>query len=639
MTRAVIGRLSAWATGAGNAWLGTLALALVMFVAAEAIARGYEARLLDDVRRRLGAGHESVAAQLDYERTRLINAAEVAGVRLGVTVQGMAPEDALRQVAAARSSLRVGLIAVVDGAGRTVASDPASNLPFGTFFEARQGQQGRASVNLVERTGGLALQAGGPIRDSAQPSGSAVIVAQSLEDALLNTLLRVNAVELAIMQNNRVVAASRGVRRSMLAAGDTLVDPELVVGGESARFGKLGAEQFWLSTRSMQTGDRREIGTLVVATPAETVAEPVRQARAIGFAAAIIAALVGGWILSRSASRQRARLAETRNLAISRLNAVLASLSEGVIIADEHRRVTLVNPSARALLNIPTDGDDDALAALDRVEATSQRVIRGYSAPVLDEVGQSLGTVTVLRDATREQEVDRLKSEFLAVVSHDLQTPLTAIKGALELVLDDDTGQLSRVQRRFLDTIERNTERLVALVSDLLDLSRLEAGGVELNARPLDTRAVVTDTVAALGGLFRSRDVTLDVRIEPDMPPIAGDRRRVEQVLTNLLSNAAAHTPPGGRVAVEASANNGHVVLSVSDSGPGIPDEERARVFEKFYRGPNALQRGDPGSGLGLAIVRSLVELHGGSARVEAGTAEMPGARFVVELPTARGDE
>jgi signal transduction histidine kinase len=272
----------------------------------------------------------------------------------------------------------------------------------------------------------------------------------------------------------------------------------------------------------------------------------------------------------------------------------------------------------------------------DQLLPASERVIRSYSAPVRDDAGQVLGSVTVLRDATRDQELDRLKSEFLTVVSHELQTPLTAIKGALELVLDDDTGQLSRVQRRFLETIERNSTRLVGLVGDLLDLSRLEAGRVELEPQPLDTPSLVRGVLAAVSNLFEARGTQLNVDVPESVPPILGDRRRVEQIITNLLANAAKYTPGGGVVEVAASSVNGHVSLSVADNGPGVPESERDIVFDKFYRGRDAQQRGEAGSGLGLAIVKSLVDLHGGSVRVEE--AAPRGARFVVELPRA-GDE
>jgi signal transduction histidine kinase len=298
----------------------------------------------------------------------------------------------------------------------------------------------------------------------------------------------------------------------------------------------------------------------------------------------------------------------------------------------------LVNPAARGLLSLPATSEEQPLDLFtDELVPASERVIRSYSTPVRDDAGQMLGSVTVLRDATRDQELDRLKSEFLAVVSHELQTPLTAIKGALELVFDDDTGQLSRVQRRFLETIERNSARLVGLVGDLLDLSRLEAGRVELESQPLDTPSLVRGALAGVTNLFEMRGTVVRVDVPDSVPPILGDRRRVEQILTNLLANAAKYAPGGGVVEVAASSVNGHVALSVADNGPGVPVSERDIVFDKFYRGRDAARRGEAGSGLGLAIVKSLVDLHGGTVRVEDSFPR--GARFVVELPRAGEEE
>src|SRR6202022_3503934 len=193
------------------------------------------------------------------------------------------------------------------------------------------------------------------------------------------------------------------------------------------------------------------------------------------------------------------------------------------------------------------------------------------------------------------------------------------------------------VERAVLETIDRNSARLVGLVGDLLDLSRLEAGRVELEAQPLDTPSLVRGASAAVANLFEARGTVLRLDVPESVPPILGDRRRVEQILTNLLANAAKYTPGGGVVEVAASSVDGHVTLSVTDNGPGVPESERDIVFDKFYRGRDAQRRGEAGSGLGLAIVKSLVDLHGGSVRVEESLPR--GARFVVDLPRAVEDE
>jgi signal transduction histidine kinase len=560
----------------------------------------------------------------------------------------MAADDLVKAAADVRSTaLRsTSLLAVIDGGGHTLASDPASNLPFGTQGDVKAGLQGRMSVGWQER-GMLVLEAASPLRDGGPMPGAAV-VAVNIDDGFLNTALRLTGLEMAIVTNGRMVAASRGLRRSISFSGDPTADADLV--GKSSDVFKrtrVSADGYFLAARGIAVSNGRQIGTMLVGTVAQPLDDAVGQVRLLAIlgallgalGAGVVGALVGLQVKRRDRARQQiqTRLDDATNRT-EQLQAVLASLSEGVIVADAERRVMLVNPAARGLLSLPARGEEQALDIFtDELVPASERVIRSYSAPVRNDAGQVLGTVTVLRDATRDQELDRLKSEFLTVVSHELQTPLTAIKGALELVMDDDTGQLSRVQRRFLETIERNSTRLVGLVGDLLDLSRLEAGRVELEAQPLDTPSLVRGALAAVSNLFEARGTVLRVDVPESVPPILGDRRRVEQILTNLLANAAKYTPGGGVVEVAAASVNGHVLLSVTDNGPGVPESERDIVFDKFYRGRDAQRRGESGSGLGLAIVKSLVDLHGGSVRVEESVPR--GARFVVELPRASDDE
>jgi signal transduction histidine kinase len=637
--------------------LGLICALLVLLpavLAAELIVRAYERRAIDDVRVRTSAGLDSLSGLFDQERTRTLDNAEVAAERLGPLVAADTPVDDLVKAAAdtrANFLRSTSLVALVDGGGHTLASDPASNLPFGSQGDVKTALQGKLSAGWQER-GFLAIEATAPLRVGG-PEPGAVVVAVNADDGFLSTGLKLTGLEMGVVttqpnQPGHIVAASRGLRRAISFTGDPTADPDLVgKSGDTFKRSVVGADGFLLAARGIVVGNGRLIGTMLVGVPVQPIDEAVTQVRLLALGAALLGALgagVAGALVGRQmASRVRSltggmqRLEQAKDRA-EQLQAVLASLSEGVIVANAERRVVLVNPAARELLSLPARGEEQALGLFtEELLPASERVIRSYSAPVRDEAGQVLGTVTVLRDATRDQELDRLKSEFLTVVSHELQTPLTAIKGALELVLDDDTGQLSRVQRRFLETIDRNSTRLIGLVGDLLDLSRLEAGRVELEPQPLDTPSLVRGALAAVSNLFEARGTDLRVDVPESVPPILGDRRRVEQILTNLLANAAKYTPAGGIVEVAAYSVNGHVSLSVADNGPGVPEAERDIVFDKFYRGRNAQQRGEAGSGLGLAIVKSLVDLHGGSVRIEDSVPR--GARFVVELPRALEEE
>ena len=637
--------------------LGLICAVLVLVpavLAAELVVRAYQRRAIDDVRLRTNTGLDSLQGLFDQERLRTLNNAEVAAERLGPPVKADTGADDLVKAAAdtrANFLRNTSLVALVDGGGHTLASDPASNLLFGAQGDVKTALQGKLAAGWQER-GVLAIEATAPLRDGG-PQPGAVVVAVNVDDGFLNTGLKLTGLEMGVVttqpnQPARVVAASRGLRRSISFTGDSTADGDLVgKPGDSFKRAVVGADGYFLAARGIAVGNGREIGTMLIGMPAEPIDDALRQVRLLALGAAGLGALgagVAGALVGRQmAKRVRSlasgmeRLGQARDRA-EHLQAVLASLSEGVIVANAEQRVVLVNPAARELLSLPARGEEEALGLFtEELLPASERVIRSYSAPVRDEAGQIVGTVTVLRDATRDQELDRLKSEFLTVVSHELQTPLTAIKGALELVLDDDTGQLSRVQRRFLETIDRNSGRLIGLVGDLLDLSRLEAGRVELETQPLDTPSLVRGALAAVSNLFEARGTALRLDVPESVPPILGDRRRVEQILTNLLANAAKYTPSGGVVEVAAYSVNGHVSLSVADNGPGVPEAERDIVFDKFYRGRHAQQRGEAGSGLGLAIVKSLVDLHGGSVRVEDSPPR--GARFVVELPRATEEE
>jgi signal transduction histidine kinase len=536
-------------------------------------------------------------------------------------------------------------VAIVDGSGRTLASDPASNVPFGTQGDVKTALQGRITAGWQER-GVLVLEAASPLRNGG-PMPGAVVTAENIDDGFLFTGQRLTGMDMALVTSGHIVAASRDLRRSISFVGDTTADPDLAAANSDLfKRTRAGAETFLFAARGITLSNGRQIGTLLVGTDSQPIDDAVNQVRLFAFGAAgvgalgagIIAGVFGGRVSRRVRQLQTVeeRLGQATGRA-AHLQSVLDSLSEGVIVADAERRVMLLNSAARGLLSLPAPQADEPQLFTDQLLPASERVIRSYSAPVRDDAGRVQGTVTVLRDATRDQELDRLKSEFLTVVSHELQTPLTAIKGALELVMDDDTGQLSRVQRRFLETIERNSTRLVGLVGDLLDLSRLEAGRVELEPQPLDTSSLVRGALSAVANLFEARGTLVRMDVPASVPPILGDRRRVEQILTNLLANAAKYTPAGGEVEVAAHSENGHVWLSVADNGPGVPESEREIVFDKFYRGRDAQVRGEAGSGLGLAIVKSLVDLHGGSVRIEEGVPR--GARFVVELPRAADDE
>jgi signal transduction histidine kinase len=216
----------------------------------------------------------------------------------------------------------------------------------------------------------------------------------------------------------------------------------------------------------------------------------------------------------------------------------------------------------------------------------------------------------------RIEESDRSRRQLLADVSHELMTPLTAIRGYLETLGMPQAIRHDADRERYLRIVMEETERLTAIVGDLLDLARLEGGGATLSLGAVSIDALFARAVERHEVVVRSKDITLDVEVEPGAGTVVGDERRLEQVVQNLVANAVRHTPRGGRVALAAQRGNGRVRIRVLDTGPGIPPEHLPRVFDRFHRVDSARDQASGGSGLGLSIVRAIVERHGGTVSV-----------------------
>ncbi len=232
------------------------------------------------------------------------------------------------------------------------------------------------------------------------------------------------------------------------------------------------------------------------------------------------------------------------------------------------------------------------------------------------------------------RRLDQLKSEFLAMVSHELRTPLTAIIGYSRLLSRQVHGPLSSRQLEHQEAIFRSAQRLSDLINDLLDVSRLEAGRVELNPRPTRVRQIVDQVAAVVGVAAQAKQLTIDNAVPPDLPLVNADPSRLQQILVNLVGNGVKFSSTGGLVRVVAGLQRDHVWIAVEDRGVGIPRDELVRIWDPFYQVEAPMQRRHGGSGLGLAIVRRLVELHGGVVRAES-EGENRGSRFVFTLPLA----
>ncbi|MCX6023412.1 MAG: ATP-binding protein, partial [Chloroflexi bacterium] len=277
-----------------------------------------------------------------------------------------------------------------------------------------------------------------------------------------------------------------------------------------------------------------------------------------------------------------------------------------------------------------------------------RRELELFSKPVRSPAGEHLGRLYVFRDVTHEREVDRMKTEFVALVSHELRTPLTSIKGYVDLLADGSVGELTGEQQEFLGIVKSNSNRLLALINELLDISRIESGKIELLQEPLDLVLHIRSVAAMLEPQIAAKNQRLHLELPPHLPPALGDPARVTQILANLLSNANKYTPAGGGITVMVQRQGQMLLTAVQDTGIGMTPVEQAQLFTKFFRAINRTTQEVSGTGLGLAITRSLVDMHGGELRVQSApgqgstfsfTLPQAGAAIFGETPPDAGDE
>ena len=335
------------------------------------------------------------------------------------------------------------------------------------------------------------------------------------------------------------------------------------------------------------------------------------------------------------ATAQQRLEAERQRLAVT-----IESLGDGLIVTEaDGVTIRAVNPRATELVpelgaGDRTDSASSPLPELDR--ALASETIVEHSGHTLAVVASQLskgadGVVWTVRDMTERARLERAKSEFVATASHELRSPLTSIKGFVEL-LGRTPESMSARQREFVEIITRSTDRLVDLVNDLLDVARIEADRVEISRRPIDVGEAVREAAELIGPRIDEKRQTLEVSVAPALPAALADPSRVRQIVANLLTNAHLYTPEGGTIRVSVDGVGAWVQIAVVDSGVGMSPEEVAHVFERFYRAHATGQKA-PGTGLGLSIVKSLVELHGGQIDVESEPGK--GTSFRVRLPPA----
>lgn len=407
----------------------------------------------------------------------------------------------------------------------------------------------------------------------------------------------------------------------------------------------LSAGLAWRRRHGARAAALRELGARVMAAATGDGPASFRLS-ADAEVTAIARVLEDGF---RTVGTERAELQRDR----ARLTAILSGMVEGVLVVDAIGEVDLVNEAARHLLRLPPSALGRRYVELIRHPDIASQITRALegempggvelslntdpgqvfvarAAPVV--AGEDRGAVLVLHDITDLRRADRIRRDFVANVSHELRTPLTAIRGYVEALLEAPPEP--EEAERFLEVVARHAQRMETLVKDLLRLARLDAGQEAVDRAACSVDQVFNGVVGELGPTLEARRQRVHVDIAPDAASVAGDPAKLHDIFRNLVENASNYSPEGSAITLEARAGgDGHVQVRILDEGPGIPDADLQRIFERFYRVDKARSRETGGTGLGLSIVKHLVELHGGE--VVAGNRGIKGAVFTVRLPRA----
>jgi signal transduction histidine kinase/CheY-like chemotaxis protein/HAMP domain-containing protein len=323
-----------------------------------------------------------------------------------------------------------------------------------------------------------------------------------------------------------------------------------------------------------------------------------------------------------------------------RMATTIESLGDGLLIVGPDERITTMNPRARELApglqsGGPAHGPHSPLPRLPEALAGEVTVQQGAGSLAITAArlaGPEGGVVWTLRDVTERARLEQAKSDFVATASHELRSPLTSIKGFIELLESTNSENLTERQQEFIGIVLQSTDRLVDLVNDLLDIARIESGQFEIHAGSVDLRPTVEEVAALMQPRLLGKHQHLDLQIAEPRPPAFADAARVRQIVMNLVTNAHLYTGEEGKIGVRLEGDRDTTRITVSDSGRGMSADDLRRVYDRFYRGSSD-ERKSPGTGLGLAIVKSLVDLHGGS--IDVVSAPGQGTTFTVTLPSA----
>jgi len=333
---------------------------------------------------------------------------------------------------------------------------------------------------------------------------------------------------------------------------------------------------------------------------------------------------------------------------------IIDNFADGLLVFDEGNKLSLINPQAEKFFDVKTKDligrsvlELSTFPTLDPLIRLLGKEIRGVfrkeisikkdltlemSAVSVLRDGERLGALVILHDITREKIVERMKTEFVSVAAHQLRTPLSAIKWTLKMLLDGDLGKITKEQRNFIGKTYQSNERMIALINDLLDVTRIEEGRYVYKPILAEFEPIVQFIVNSYKEEVEKRKLKLEFKKpEKKLPRVMLDVEKMRLAIQNLLDNAVRYTAPGGQVTVSLKPGKKEIEFSVKDTGVGIPQDQQKRIFTKFFRGANVIRMETEGSGLGLFITKNIIEAHGG--RIWFESEQNVGTTFYFTIP------
>ena len=355
----------------------------------------------------------------------------------------------------------------------------------------------------------------------------------------------------------------------------------------------------------------------------------------------------------------REKIEEEKNKTL----AIIYNFTDGLFLFDKENNLFLINPQAEAFFNIKSkDVTNKTISNLSGFPTlkplihllssqqpnvkTIKKIFRKemklrknlileVSAIPIKKEEKNLGTLIILHNITREKKIERIKTEFVSLAAHQLRTPLSAIKWTLKMLLDEDLGKINEEQREFVEKTYESNERMISLINDLLDVTRIEEGGYLFKPILADIQNIIQLIINSYKEQIQERKIKFEFKKpKTKAPKVKVDVEKIKLVISNLLDNAISYTKPGGSVLVSLKYDKKKIEISIKDTGVGIIKDQQERVFSKFFRGANVIRMETDGSGLGLFITKNIIEAHGGKIWFES--EENKGTTFCFTLPIKR---